>query len=104
MEGGNVFEDMSKISVSQCGSIGEAEQTQSAAWNGTAPEYPQGSYVPQLVTAQALARPDALAVKSENQVLTYRDLDTRSNRLAHYLLSLGAGPEMLVALCLERSL
>ena len=47
--------------------------------------------------------PTALAVVCEGQQLTYRELNRRANQLAHYLRSLGVGPEVLVGLCVERS-
>jgi amino acid adenylation domain-containing protein/non-ribosomal peptide synthase protein (TIGR01720 family) len=47
--------------------------------------------------------PDRLAVVAGDSRLTFRDLDIRANRLAHYLRAAGAGPEVPVALCLERS-
>ncbi len=53
---------------------------------------------------QALARPDAIAVSFEGERLTYRELNERANRLAHQLRSLGVGPEVLVGLCIERSI
>ena len=49
-------------------------------------------------------RPDAIAVEFGEQRLTYRQLDARANQLAHLLRSHGVGPDVLVALCLERSL
>ena len=49
-------------------------------------------------------RPDAIAVKCGDWRLTYGELDQRANQLAHHLRSLGVGPEVLVALCVERSL
>ncbi|MGC4749210.1 amino acid adenylation domain-containing protein [Micromonospora sp. DT201] len=54
---------------------------------------------PQLVEAWVVETPDALAVDR----LTYRELNTRANRLAHYLIGRGIGPEALVALRLPRS-
>lgn len=47
--------------------------------------------------------PDSIALTFEGQQLTYADVNTRANQLAHHLRSRGVGPEMLVALCLERS-
>jgi amino acid adenylation domain-containing protein len=81
----------------------EAEQKQLGAWNETAQDYPQDACVPKLVAAQAAARPDAVALVAGCEVVTYGELNSRANRLAHHLRSLGAGPETLVALCLERS-
>ncbi len=60
--------------------------------------------VPQLVAAQAAAVPGALAVMQGKLSLTYRELDQRANRLAHFLQSLGVGPDVVVGLYLDRSL
>ena len=58
----------------------------------------------QLVELQAKRTPNNVAVKFENQSLTYRDLDARANQLAHYLRKRGVGPETLVAMCMDRSI
>ena len=55
------------------------------------------------VRRQAEAAPDALAIISEQESLTYRELEARSNRLAHWLADRGVGPESLVAVCLPRT-
>ena len=57
----------------------------------------------ELFEEQAERNPDAIAVVCEDRELSYRDLNRRSNQLAHYLRELGIGPEKLVAICLERS-
>ncbi|WP_405567359.1 amino acid adenylation domain-containing protein [Streptomyces sp. NBC_01167] len=59
--------------------------------------------VPALVEQQAAQRPDAVAVVFDDTSLTYRDLDTRANRLARDLVARRVGPESLVAVCLPRS-
>ncbi|MEO8897532.1 MAG: non-ribosomal peptide synthetase [Candidatus Dormibacter sp.] len=59
--------------------------------------------VHELVAVQAELRPDALAVNAPDGVLTYGQLEARSNQLAHRLLALGVRRETLVGLCLERS-
>ncbi|WP_162873981.1 AMP-binding protein, partial [Pseudomonas viridiflava] len=48
--------------------------------------------------------PDACAVVFEDQSLSYGELNTRANRLAHYLREQGVGPDVRVAVCIERSL
>jgi amino acid adenylation domain-containing protein len=55
------------------------------------------------VEAQVQRSPDAAALAFEGQVLTYRELNRRANRLAHHLRALGVGPETLVGVCVERS-
>jgi len=57
----------------------------------------------ELFAAQAAETPDAVALVHDNQHLTYRELDERSNQLAHHLVALGVGPEAIVGLCLTRS-
>ena len=52
---------------------------------------------------QVECAPDSVAVVSEEQQLTYRELNVRANQLAHYLRRLGVGPEVPVGICVERS-
>jgi amino acid adenylation domain-containing protein len=59
--------------------------------------------VAEFVTAQAFETPEGVAVAGEKQSLSYAELEARASQLAHHLRSLGAGPEKLVVLCLERS-
>jgi amino acid adenylation domain-containing protein len=59
--------------------------------------------VPQLVARQAAENPDAIALQSASQVLTYGDLNCQANQLANHLKAMGVGPEKLVGVCLERS-
>ena len=58
----------------------------------------------ELIEAQAKRTPDAPALVFEGQRLTYRELERRANRLAHHLVQLGVGPDVTVALHVERSL
>jgi amino acid adenylation domain-containing protein len=59
--------------------------------------------LPQLFAAQVEKTPDAVAVVFEEHSLSYRELDRRANQLAHHLRDCGVGPEVVAALCLERS-
>ncbi|MGW2997542.1 non-ribosomal peptide synthetase, partial [Streptomyces sp. NPDC001193] len=59
--------------------------------------------VHEIFAGHAARTPDAVAVVHEGVSLTYRELDTRANRLAHRLRALGVGPDTLVGLCLPRS-
>ncbi len=78
-------------------------QEQLVAWNSTEQPHSQTRCIHHLFAEQARQRPHALAVLSPNVKLTYRELEALSNRLAHYLRSLGVGREHVVALCGERS-
>ncbi|EST38512.1 hypothetical protein N566_06925 [Streptomycetaceae bacterium MP113-05] len=70
-------------------------------WNDTHQELPHAS-LPELFEARVVEHPDAVALTYAGEELTYRELDEGANRLAHHLIALGAGPEQLVGLCLER--
>jgi amino acid adenylation domain-containing protein/non-ribosomal peptide synthase protein (TIGR01720 family) len=59
--------------------------------------------VHELFEAQAERTPDAVALEFGNQQLSYRELDSRANRLANYLRRRGVGAEERVAILLERS-
>ncbi|MEG3905890.1 amino acid adenylation domain-containing protein [Microcoleus sp. B4-C5] len=73
-------------------------------WNNTWAEYPQDKCIHQLFEEQVERTPDAIAVVFEEKQLTYRELNVKANQLAHYLRSLGVRPEVLVGICVERSL
>jgi amino acid adenylation domain-containing protein len=92
-------------SISSLPLLTEGERHQLlVAWNDTQTGYPSNLCIHQCFEAQAERTPDAVAVAFENQQLTYRELNQRANQLAHYLQSLGVGPDVLVGICVERSL
>lgn len=74
------------------------------AGNYGAGEYPSGSCVHELFEAQAERQGKSVAVVFEDQQLTYQELNSRANQLARYLRKRGVGPDVLVGLCVERSL
>jgi amino acid adenylation domain-containing protein len=75
-----------------------------AEWNNTSTEYPRDKCVHELFEAHVANTPDAVAVVFDKQQLTYSELNAKANQLAHHLRSKGVGPEVLVGLCIERSL
>jgi len=83
----------------------EAERQQLLVdWSATQADYPKDLCIHQLFEAQVERTPNAIAVVFEDQQLTYRELNTKANQLAHHLQKLGVGPEVLVGICVERSL
>ncbi len=72
-------------------------------WNETASVPPPEACIHHLFEVQAERTPEATALLSPDGPMTYRDLNRRANQVAHYLRGLGAGPETLVALCMEQS-
>ena len=73
-------------------------------WNDTKRDDPTHTSIHELFEAQVEQSPEAVAVVFEGQQLSYRELNRRANQLAHYLIKLGVGPEVLVGICVERSL
>ena len=81
----------------------EAERAESITrWNASDADYPAVP-VHALVAAQAARTPDAVAVTSGADSLTYGALDEQSNRLANHLRGMGVGAESLVGISMERS-
>jgi amino acid adenylation domain-containing protein/non-ribosomal peptide synthase protein (TIGR01720 family) len=74
-----------------------------AEWNQTTTSYPDHLSIAELFEAQAEKSPDAIALDVEEQILSYRELNQRANRLAHHLLKLGIGREALVGICVEQT-
>ncbi len=73
-------------------------------WNTTRVDYAMERCTHQLFEAQAERIPEALALIFEEKCLTYYELNHKANQLAHYLRILGVGPEVLVGICVERSI
>ncbi|MDW5330241.1 non-ribosomal peptide synthetase [Plantactinospora sp. KLBMP9567] len=72
-------------------------------WNGTGRPVPVDRSLPELFAAQVARTPAATAYLCAGERISYAELDRRANRLAHRLRALGAGPEQVVAVCLDRS-
>ena len=81
----------------------ESEREQIETWQGGEPAERCGDVVHELFERQVARTPEAIAVVEGNECLTYAELDSRANRLAHHLVAMGVGPDVIVALCLDRS-
>lgn len=90
--------------ISELEILSPTEQRVLAELNRTQTNYAGNKCIHQLFEEQAEQTPNNIAVVSEDQQLTYAELNARANQLARYLKQLGVGPEVLVGLCLERSL
>ena len=93
-----------KARLSELSLLTESEREQVVIeWNTTDRDYPQEQLIHELFEVQAAETPRTVAVVCEEQAVTYAELNRQTNALAHYLRSLGVGPEILVGICLERS-
>ncbi|MCA6221756.1 non-ribosomal peptide synthetase, partial [Photorhabdus antumapuensis] len=82
----------------------EAERTLLLkTWNATETAYPEAWCIHQLFEQQVEQTPNAIALVYEDQALSYAELNTRANRLAHQLIALGVVPDQRVAICVSRS-
>ncbi|CCI16555.1 McnA protein [Microcystis aeruginosa PCC 9807] len=91
--------------ISQLSMLTEVEQQQLLfEWNNSQTDYPLDKCIHQLFEEQVERTPENIAVVFEDQQLNYQELNARANQLAHYLQKLGVGPDVLVGICVERSL
>ena len=75
-----------------------------AAWNATTVSYPPEATLPALLAQQAARTPETIALVFDSEILTYKELDRRSNQLAHHLIRRGVSPNMLVGISAFRSI
>jgi len=91
--------------ISRLTLLSEAEEHQLLfTWNDCKRDYGKNRLVHHAVEEHARLRPDITAVRSASASLTYGELNRRANQLAHRLRRLGVGPEVIVGICLERSM
>ncbi|UAA37212.1 AMP-binding protein [Paraneptunicella aestuarii] len=101
--------DDPSVSVEQVSLIGEQERQQlEFDWNASDVVYFDESQqderlVHYLFEQQVSRTPEAVAVIFEDVELNYKELNAQANRLAHYLIGQGVGPDTVVGICLERS-
>jgi len=82
----------------------DREGRQPIEFNQTETPYPDDVCIHQLFEDQVERTPDRIALTFENQHLTYAQLNARANQIANYLRARGVGPEVPVAICMERCL
>jgi amino acid adenylation domain-containing protein len=71
-----------------------------SGWQGNA----QHVCIAELVSVQAASTPETIALADNDGALTYRELNARANQLAHHLRTLGVGSNVVVGICLARSI
>ena len=93
------------LRISELPVLGQAERNRLLTeWNNTRKDYAKDKCLHQLFEEQVERTPDAIALIFENQQLTYRELNNHANHLAHYLHKHSVGPDVMVGICVERSL
>jgi amino acid adenylation domain-containing protein len=84
--------------------LSEAQIAQLRDWSGPQGSFEDGRCLHEWFEAQVDRQPDAIAVTCESLQLSYAELESRANRVAHALRAKGVGPDQRVGLCVERSL
>ncbi|HKP51511.1 MAG TPA: amino acid adenylation domain-containing protein [Chloroflexia bacterium] len=101
---GSIVSDPGLV-ISKLPMLTDAERQQLlVGWNSTGTGYPQSACIHELFERQVEKTPDAPAISFKGKRLTYRQLNSKANKLAHHLRALGVGPEKPVGVCMERSL
>jgi amino acid adenylation domain-containing protein len=96
--------DTPDASIGELRLLSEADAAQLEQWNNTKASRVSATCVHHLIEAQIDRTPEAIAVECEGQTITYRELDRKANQLARKLRELGVQRDVLVGLCLERSI
>jgi amino acid adenylation domain-containing protein len=91
------------VPLSRVALMGPAERARVVEeWNRTETDEVSGASIHARIQAQAARTPDAVALVSGGQSLSYAELDARANGLAHRLVRLGVGADVRVGICMER--
>lgn len=90
------------ITVADIDLLSATDSEQLSLWNNTVPSAVE-KCVHTLIEEQALAYPQTAAVCAWDGELTYSELESQANKLAHYLVGLGVGPDGMVAICFDKS-
>lgn len=81
-----------------------SQQRMLHGWNHTTTPYSDRVAIHQLIEAQVARTPQAVALADGSECLTYAELNTRANQIAHHLQARGVRPETIVGICLDRSI
>ncbi|MBF0395409.1 MAG: amino acid adenylation domain-containing protein [Desulfobacterales bacterium] len=82
--------------------ITESEKYQLIKWNDTKQKYPD-KCIQQLFEIQAEIKPDDTAIFFKNEQMTFKELNIKANKFAHYLKSESVGPDVIVGISIDRS-
>ncbi|MCP4397916.1 MAG: amino acid adenylation domain-containing protein [bacterium] len=94
-----------EIHVTQLPLLTEAERHKILVeWNDTTRPFPDRKCLHEIFEEQVERAPDAEAVVCGSRSLSYQELNTRANQLAHHLRTFDIGPDVRVGLCIDRSL
>ena len=95
--------DRPHIQVSHLNLLSDPEQVWLTQWNQTQVAYPDEACLHALFEHQARLYPDGLAVESDDEQLTYGELNRQANQIARRLQAMGVQTDMPVGVCLNRS-
>ena len=84
--------------------MGEAERGLIQEWNDTAREYEKDKSISEMIEYQAGVSPEAIAIESGEERISYGELNRRANQLGQYLRRRGVGAEKRVGICVERGI
>ncbi|MDH5546984.1 MAG: amino acid adenylation domain-containing protein [Gammaproteobacteria bacterium] len=100
----NQVADNPEILLSRVDILNHADKRIIETWNATETPVPDDDALHRLFESQALKTPDAVAVVFNGETITYSDLNSKANQLAHYIMEQGAGQGRLICVCFERSI
>ncbi len=80
------------------------KQTILTDWNTRTLDIPQDTMLSAVFEEQVLRTPEHTAIRYENQEFSFAELNSEANKLAHFLIQLGIGPESIIGILLDRSI
>jgi len=99
-----IVEDPNRLLSEYSVVLPEEKEKLLVEWNDTNRDYDTSRCLHQLFEEQVVKTPDSIAIEFENECLTYKELNERSNQLAHFLRQKGVTNEIRVGVCMERSI